>query len=354
MMALFAAVLPVTNIRNSRDFLSSRSAATDLPDADADVASSACAEAGLLRAATNEYSLTNPAMNYAALRARQCVKQHVSGGSPTDCGFRRSADLTAGDVRISASTTRLFAGDIADMSNATSQHVLIVDDDEELCQLLKDYLGGEGFSVQTVHDGAQGLQAARESNVDIVILDLMMPVMDGFETLRELRRSSNVPVIMLTARGEEVDRIVGLELGADDYLPKPFNPRELNARVRAILRRGASPVAANESGSIEFEDLRIDLDRHELHVKTDQVVVTNAEFRLIHRLLQSPGHVVTKEQLTEFALGRSLEEHDRSVDVHISNLRKKLGNRHDGSNRIRTIRGVGYLLENTDQANAGS
>lgn len=233
----------------------------------------------------------------------------------------------------------------ANVDPAVVSQILIIDDDEELCELLSDYFSSEGFQIRAEHNGRNGLAALDSESYDLVVLDVMMPVMDGFETLRELRRSSNVPVIMLTARGEEVDRIVGLELGADDYLSKPFNPRELTARIRAVLRRGTtdSPKA---SGLVNFEDIVIDLDRHELTVADKAVVVTNAEFKLIHRLTQSPGQVVTKEQLTEYALGRALEEHDRSVDVHVSNLRKKIGNRQDGSVRIRTIRGVGYLLEN--------
>jgi len=232
-------------------------------------------------------------------------------------------------------------------ASAPVSRIIIIDDDEELCELLSDYFASEGFSIRAEHNGQNGLAALDSESFDIVILDVMMPVMDGFETLRELRRKSNVPVIMLTARGEEVDRIVGLELGADDYLSKPFNPRELTARIRAVLRRGSTETP-NAGGQINFEDIVIDLDRHELSVSGDPVVVTNAEFKLIHRLTQSPGQVVTKEQLTEYALGRALEEHDRSVDVHVSNLRKKIGNRPDGSIRIRTIRGVGYLLENAE------
>lgn len=235
-------------------------------------------------------------------------------------------------------------------ASAPVSRIIIIDDDEELCELLSDYFSSEGFSIRAEHNGQNGLAALDSESFDIVILDVMMPVMDGFETLRELRRKSNVPVIMLTARGEEVDRIVGLELGADDYLSKPFNPRELTARIRAVLRRGITDTA-NAGGQIKFEDIVIDLDRHELSVADNPVVVTNAEFKLIHRLTQSPGQVVTKEQLTEYALGRALEEHDRSVDVHVSNLRKKIGSRPDGSIRIRTIRGVGYLLEDaTSQA----
>lgn len=230
---------------------------------------------------------------------------------------------------------------------AAVSQILIIDDDEELCELLSDYFSSEGFSIRAEHNGRSGLATLDSDTYDLVVLDVMMPVMDGFETLRELRRKSNVPVIMLTARGEEVDRIVGLELGADDYLSKPFNPRELTARIRAVLRRGTAE-SPKPSGHVSFEDIVIDLDRHELTVAGESVVVTNAEFKLIHRLTQSPGQVVTKEQLTEYALGRALEEHDRSVDVHVSNLRKKIGNRQDGSVRIRTIRGVGYLLENAN------
>jgi two-component system response regulator CpxR len=222
--------------------------------------------------------------------------------------------------------------------------ILIIDDDEELCELVSEYLGVEGFEIDSVNDGAAGLERALSGDYDIAILDVMLPKMNGFDVLRNLRERSKLPVIMLTARGDDMERIVGLEIGADDYLPKPFNPRELAARLRAVLRRANS----TEYGDAASEKLHVDgielspssrtaiLDGRELNL-------TSVEFELLHELLKEAGKVVRKETLSENVLERKLSPYDRSLDMHISNLRKKLGIRADGSERIKTIRSVGYI-----------
>ena len=207
--------------------------------------------------------------------------------------------------------------------------------------MLCAYLSAEQFTVRTAHDGAAGLQAVREGNFAAVLLDITMPVMDGFECLRRLRAFSAVPVIMLTARGDEVDRIVGLEIGADDYLPKPFNPRELLARLRAVLRRGQ---AARPDDALRVGDLTLDGGALSLTVGVRSVDLTATEFGVLELLARAGGQVVQKAFLSEQVLGRRLLPFDRSLDTHIARLRKKLGARADGSPRIRTVRGQGYLL----------
>lgn len=223
--------------------------------------------------------------------------------------------------------------------------ILIIDDDEELCELVSEYLAVEGFEITSVNDGATGLSSALSGAYDIVILDVMLPKMNGFDVLRNLRLESKLPVIMLTARGDDMERIVGLEIGADDYLPKPFNPRELAARLRAILRR-STPDAEEVDGSNE----RIDVDGVQLSPASRTVVrdgeeinLTSVEFGLLHEMLKEAGKIVKKDDLSERVLERKLSPYDRSLDMHISNLRKKLGARSDGSERIKTIRSVGYI-----------
>lgn len=223
--------------------------------------------------------------------------------------------------------------------------ILIIDDDEELCELVSEYLAVEGFEISCVNDGESGLREALKGEHDIVILDVMLPKMNGFDVLRNLRLESKLPVIMLTARGDDMERIVGLEIGADDYLPKPFNPRELAARLRAILRRSA-PEAEGADGASE----RIDIDGVQLSPASRSVVrdgeelnLTSVEFGLLRELLAEAGKIVKKEDLSEQVLERKLSPYDRSLDMHISNLRKKLGPREDGSERIKTIRSVGYI-----------
>ena len=222
--------------------------------------------------------------------------------------------------------------------------ILIIDDDEELCELVSEYLGVEGFEVESVNDGETGLERALSGDYDMVILDVMLPKMNGFDVLRNLREQSQLPVIMLTARGDDMERIVGLEIGADDYLPKPFNPRELAARLRAILRR----ATADETDPTDDDKLSVDGVEVVASARTatcdgKDLNLTSVEFEVLAELLREAGKIVKKEDLSERVLGRSLSPFDRSLDMHISNVRKKLGPRADGSERIKTIRSVGYI-----------
>jgi len=222
--------------------------------------------------------------------------------------------------------------------------VLIIDDDTELCELVGEYLEGEGFEIDAVHDGLSGIERCLEQEPELVILDVMLPGIGGFEVLSRIRAHSRVPVIMLTARGEEVDRIVGLEMGADDYLPKPFNPRELAARLRAILRRAStSQDPEGESDVLVAEDLEIDIGAREVRRDGVAVDLTGAEFAILETLVRAAGTVVERNELSRQALGRRASAFDRSLDVHLSNVRKKLGPLPEGGERIKTVRGVGYL-----------
>jgi DNA-binding response OmpR family regulator len=219
--------------------------------------------------------------------------------------------------------------------------VLIVDDDVELCRLLGERLSTEGFELEAVHDGLRGLERVLSREHAFVILDLMLPGMGGLDVLRRLRAQSPIPVLILTARGEDVDRILGLEIGADDYLPKPFNPRELIARIRAILRR--TTPSPERAASLTVSGIRLDPAAREAWIDGTQLDLTTVEFTLLETLLRDAGHVVTREALTETVLGRTLGPFDRVIDVHISNLRKKLGVAHT-DDRIKAIRGSGYLF----------
>jgi two-component system response regulator CpxR len=228
---------------------------------------------------------------------------------------------------------------------ATMNRILIIDDDIELCDLLTEYLTQEGFEIETAHDSETGIVQARSSKATLIVLDVMLPGQSGFEVLRQIREHSKVPVVMLTARGDEVDRIVGLEMGADDYLPKPFNPRELVARIRAIQRRSSagqeSPEA--ESGKIlQVGDVELDPGARKVLLAGRDVELTSVEFSLLEMLLRRAGQVVNRETLAKEVLGRSLSPFDRSIDVHVSSLRKKIGHQPNGTERIKTIRGTGY------------
>jgi two-component system response regulator CpxR len=229
------------------------------------------------------------------------------------------------------------------------ERILIVDDDVDLFNLVKQCLEPEGFQVEGAHNGPGGLERALSGDYTLVVLDLMLPDMGGLEVLRNLRQKSNVPVLILTARGEDVDRIIGLEIGADDYLPKPFNPRELLARLRAILRR--SRDSAREAGhKVEVGDIELDPGKRRVQSGGKKVELTAVEFNLLEQLLRSAGRVVEREELAQEVLGRKLSALDRSLDVHVSNLRKKLGPRADGEERIKTIRGVGYIYPLAEEA----
>lgn len=219
--------------------------------------------------------------------------------------------------------------------------VLLIDDDEELCEMLAEYLEAEGFEVVAAHNGEEGVQRALAGDADAAVLDIMMPGQSGLESLRQIRQQSLMPVIMLTAKGDDVDRIVGLELGADDYLPKPCNPRELVARLRAVLRR-ASPGATREM--LRVGDVTIRSAERVAEWAGERIALTSTEFNLLETLARQAGRVVSKEEISERVLGHPLSRYDRSVDVHVSNLRRKLGQLPDGRSPIQTVRGIGYQL----------
>jgi two-component system, OmpR family, response regulator CpxR len=232
-------------------------------------------------------------------------------------------------------------------NDTTMNAILLIDDDVELCRLLNEYLASEGFLTTFAHDADNGIRHALSGAYSFVILDVMLPGSSGFEVLRAIRRTSRIPVLMLTARGEDVDRIVGLEMGADDYLGKPFNPRELVARIRAVQRRigAGEPGLATDSvmERLIVGDLRLEPGTQEVYRKDASIAVTTVEFTLLYELLHKVGRVVSREDLAVKVLGRPLSLFDRSIDVHISSLRKKLGRGKDGIERIKSIRGVGYL-----------
>ena len=222
--------------------------------------------------------------------------------------------------------------------------LLLADDDEELCEMLREYLRGEGFEVDAAHDGVAALNLALGGEYDLVVLDVMMPLLNGFDVLRKLRPKSLMQVLMLTARDGDVDSIVGLELGADDYLAKPCNPRVLAARIRAVLRRtGADSHDAGGEHDLRLGDIELQRGARRVLLAGRPVELTSTEYSVLTALLQSAGRVVSKESLSENALGRKLTRYDRSLDMHISNLRRKLGVLPDGQERVQTVRGVGYL-----------
>ncbi len=221
--------------------------------------------------------------------------------------------------------------------------ILLVDDDQELCELLARYLQREGIETDQVHTGPEGLEQGLAESYDAMVLDIMLPGMSGLEVLTELRKKSDLPVVMLTAKGDEMDRIVGLEVGADDYLPKPCNPRELIARLRAVLRRAQPETNVVEDDVIRIDELEIDHSQHQVLKNNEPLELTVTEYNILNTLVSHLGKVVEKNQLAEEAMSRSLTLFDRSLDMHLSNLRKKLGMHDDGQTRIKTIRGVGYM-----------
>lgn len=215
--------------------------------------------------------------------------------------------------------------------------ILVIDDDVELTGLLREFLLREGFETEFAHDGKTGLARAAAGAADLVVLDVMLPGMDGFEVLRRLRQTTRLPVVMLTARGEDVDRIVGLELGADDYMPKPFNPRELVARIRAVLRR-VQPRA--ESGRIEVNGVTLDPGTREVNCEGKSVELTTIEFDILELLMRAAGRVLSRDQIMEALYNRKAGPFDRAMDMHVSHLRKKL--QCNDRELIKTVRGVGY------------
>lgn len=226
-------------------------------------------------------------------------------------------------------------------------HILLIDDDTELTSLLNEVLSYEGFEVSEANDGLSGLEALDES-VDLILLDVMMPKLNGMETLKRLREQWQTPVLMLTAKGEEIDRVIGLELGADDYLPKPFSDRELLARIRAILRRTQTPFTNKPSDVIECQDIQLYPGKQEAYCQGQLLDLTSTEFALLAHFVQNPGETLTKEGLSLDVLGKRLAAFDRAIDMHVSNLRKKLPERTDNKPRIKTLRGRGYLMVQED------
>ena len=229
------------------------------------------------------------------------------------------------------------------MNSVPHERVLVVDDEAGIRELVGSYLRNEGFTVDEAADGEAALDNFRARQPDLVVLDLRLPGIDGYDVLREIRRDSAVYVIVLSARSEETDKLIGLELGADDYMTKPFSPRELVARVRAVLRRGRDDDAVDD-GRLRFDGLVIDVHRHEVNVDDRPIELTNLEFQLLVALAGSPGRVFTRRQLIEQVWGWDFYGDERLVDVHVRNLRKSLGDPADAPRFIGTVRGVGYKL----------
>jgi len=223
--------------------------------------------------------------------------------------------------------------------------ILLVDDDLELCLMLAEYLQLEGFEVDHVADGDSALQRTAQQPYDLIVLDVMMPGRNGFDTLKALRQHCATPVLMMSARGEEIDRIIGLEIGADDYLPKPCSPRELVARIRANLRRvRLEQVQVAGPQPLSLNGLRLDQESYRASYADQPIDLTHTEFVILKLLLEHPAKLVTREQLMQQALNRRLGPYDRSIDMHLSNIRRKLGPAHGSAVEIRTVRGSGYML----------
>jgi two-component system response regulator CpxR len=221
--------------------------------------------------------------------------------------------------------------------------ILIIDDDAELCALVARFLSGEGFEVDRAADGSQGIALALSEPYALIMLDVMMPGLGGFDVLRRIRARSRTPVLMLTARGDTHDRVLGLELGADDYLPKPYDPAELAARIRAILRRSASASGSTASVPLTVDDIELTASTRVVTREGKPVELTAVEFDLLEVLMKVAGTVVRREDLSRTVLGREFSPYDRSIDTHVCNLRKKIGRLKDGTDRIKGIRGTGYL-----------
>lgn len=228
------------------------------------------------------------------------------------------------------------------------ERILVIDDDIELCELVAEYLEPDGYQVETVSDSLAGLDRALSGEHALLVLDVMMPRLNGLDLLRQLRTASNLPVLMLTARGRDVDRIIGLELGADDYLPKPFNPDELGARIRAILRR-TRQAAATKSERLVIDDVELDTRTRTVRRGGELLELTTVEFDLLSLFLRAPGAVLTREELSQQVLGREFNPLDRSIDTHVSNLRRKLGPSRQGLERIKSVRGAGYLYAGAEE-----
>jgi len=223
------------------------------------------------------------------------------------------------------------------------QRILIIDDDIELCDLVTEYLEPEGYAVESVNEGHEGVDRALSGDYALAVLDYMLPGLNGFEVLRQIRTTSRLPVVMLTARGDDVNRIIGLQIGADDYLPKPFNPLELVARINAVLRRSQPQSDQEKVEIISIGDIEMDNRTRTVRRGGEPIELTVVEYSLLEKLLNAPGRILTREELVREVLRRELSPFDRSIDTHVSNLRKKLGHEVNGVERIKTVRGVGYI-----------
>ena len=230
------------------------------------------------------------------------------------------------------------------------QQILVIDDDSELCELVAEYLEPDGYKVEAVHDGESGLERALSGEHALAVLDYMLPGMNGFEVLRQIRARSRLPIVMLTARGDDMNRIIGLQIGADDYLPKPFNPLELVARINAVLRRAqAEPAQKADREVLVVGDIEMD-NRTRTVRRADKVVeLTVVEYSLLEKFLSAPGRILEREELVKEVLHRNLTPFDRSIDTHVSNLRKKLGHEVNGVERIKTVRSVGYIYASPEE-----
>ncbi|MDI6638942.1 MAG: response regulator transcription factor [Bacillota bacterium] len=223
-------------------------------------------------------------------------------------------------------------------------HILVIDDEAAIGTMVRDYLEAQGYRVDWASDGPSGLDLFRRTRPDLIVLDLMLPGKSGLDVCRDIRAESDVPVIMLTAKSEEIDRVVGLELGADDYVTKPFSLRELAARVRAVLRRAGRDAADEKSAILEAGDIVIDTDRHEVTVAGRPVALTPTEFAILSFLAERPGKVASRLQLVNAALGEAYAGYERSIDTHVSNLRKKIEEDPSNPKRLLTVYGLGYKL----------
>ena len=223
------------------------------------------------------------------------------------------------------------------------QKILVIDDDVELCELVAEYLEPDGYQVEAINDGNAAVNRALSGEHALVVLDYMLPGLNGFEVLRQVRSTSLVPIVMLTARGDDMNRIVGLQLGADDYLPKPFNPLELVARINVVLRRAQPQGDKSKPEVIVNGDIEMDNRTRIVRRNSQAIELTVVEYSLLERFLLAPGRVITREELVKDVLHRELSPFDRSIDTHVSNLRKKIGHEVNGAERIKTIRGIGYI-----------
>ena len=234
--------------------------------------------------------------------------------------------------------------ELVDLMVNSTTNILLVDDDAELCDLLIEFLGTEGFNVDSVYDGETGISKALSGSYDLVLLDVTLPKRNGFDVLKKIRKESNIPILMLTARGDDVDRVIGLEFGADDYLPKPYNDRELVARIKAILRRGTmAEPKENTAKMLKLNDVSLNLSNREAAIDGQPVELTATEFQVLRSLIEKAGELISRDDLTQIALNRRLTPYDRAIDMHVSNVRKKIGARKDGQPRIKTVRGAGYF-----------